>query len=95
MADADYGYVGKAGGKIALYRGREVVKESIPQEEGVAELIQLLKADGKWVDPPSGSLPSSPSPARRGGEREPAAGLGRGKSNTTPLTVLRPAGPRG
>src|SRR3989442_1444154 len=23
MADADYGYVGRAGGKIALYRGRE------------------------------------------------------------------------
>lgn len=52
MADADYGYVGRAAGKIALYRGRELVKDNIPQERGVAELINLLKRDGKWVDPP-------------------------------------------
>lgn len=52
MAGADYGYVGKAGGKIALYRGREVVKENIPQEDGVRELVALIKSDGKWVEPP-------------------------------------------
>jgi 4-hydroxy-3-methylbut-2-en-1-yl diphosphate synthase IspG/GcpE len=51
MADADYGYVGKAGGKITLYRKREELK-TVPQEEGVAELIALLKADGMWADPP-------------------------------------------
>jgi (E)-4-hydroxy-3-methylbut-2-enyl-diphosphate synthase len=51
MADADYGYVGQAGGKIALYRGRECVKSNISQEQGVAELIALLKADGVWQDP--------------------------------------------
>jgi len=51
MADADYGYVGQAGGKIALYRKHEVVKNSIPQEEGVSELIALLKADGTWIEP--------------------------------------------
>lgn len=51
MADADYGYVGQAGGKIALYRGRECVKSNIPQEEGVEELIALLKADGVWQEP--------------------------------------------
>lgn len=55
MADADYGYVGAAGGKITLYRKREVVKNGIPQERGVEELIELLRADGKWVDPPVGS----------------------------------------
>lgn len=55
MADADYGYVGQAGGKIALYRGHEVVKNNIPQEEGVAELIALLKAEGVWEDPPAGA----------------------------------------
>jgi len=53
MADADYGYVGRAGGQIALYRGRELVKSSIPQEKGVEELIKLIKADGRWVDPPA------------------------------------------
>lgn len=50
MADADYGYVGAAGGKITLYRKKEIVKNGIPQEQGVAELINLLKADGMWVD---------------------------------------------
>lgn len=51
MADADYGYVGAAGGKITLYRKREPVKHGIPQEEGVRELVELLKADGVWVEP--------------------------------------------
>lgn len=51
MADADYGYVGAAGGKITLYRKREVVKNGIPQEDGVAELINLLKSDGVWREP--------------------------------------------
>jgi|CXWL01.1.fsa_nt_gi (E)-4-hydroxy-3-methylbut-2-enyl-diphosphate synthase len=50
MADADYGYVGAAGGKITLYRKREVVKNGIPQENGVSELIGLLKEDGLWVE---------------------------------------------
>ncbi len=60
MADADYGYVGKGGGIITLYRGRNPVK-NVPQEQGVEELISLLKADGRWVDPPEGtSLPSLP-----------------------------------
>lgn len=51
MADADYGYVGAAGGKITLYRKREPVKHGIPQENGVAALVELLKADGKWSEP--------------------------------------------
>ncbi|MDX2097058.1 MAG: (E)-4-hydroxy-3-methylbut-2-enyl-diphosphate synthase [Leptolyngbyaceae cyanobacterium bins.59] len=50
MADADYGYVGKQAGYIALYRGREEIKR-VPEEQGVEELINLIKADGRWVDP--------------------------------------------
>jgi len=50
MADADYGYVGAAGGKITLYRKRDPVKHGIPQEKGVEELISLLKEDGVWTD---------------------------------------------
>jgi (E)-4-hydroxy-3-methylbut-2-enyl-diphosphate synthase len=50
MADADYGYVGKQAGYIALYRGREEIKR-VPQEQGVEELIGLIKADGRWVEP--------------------------------------------
>jgi (E)-4-hydroxy-3-methylbut-2-enyl-diphosphate synthase len=53
MADADYGYVGAAGGKITLYRKREPVKHQIPQEKGVEELVALLKADGVWQEPSS------------------------------------------
>jgi (E)-4-hydroxy-3-methylbut-2-enyl-diphosphate synthase len=51
MADADYGYVGAAGGKITLYRKKEPVKHGIPQEKGVEELINLLKEDGVWIEP--------------------------------------------
>ena len=50
MADADYGYVGKQAGYIALYRGREEIKR-VPEAQGVEELIDLIKADGRWVDP--------------------------------------------
>ncbi|MEQ9001800.1 MAG: (E)-4-hydroxy-3-methylbut-2-enyl-diphosphate synthase [Coleofasciculus sp. B1-GNL1-01] len=50
MADADYGYVGKQPGYISLYRGREEIKK-VPETQGVAELINLIKSDGLWVDP--------------------------------------------
>jgi (E)-4-hydroxy-3-methylbut-2-enyl-diphosphate synthase len=50
MADADYGYVGKQAGYIALYRGREEIKR-VPEDKGVEELIALIKADDRWVDP--------------------------------------------
>lgn len=61
MADADYGYVGAAGGKITLYRKRNPVKFGIPQAEGVAELINLLKEDGVWTEAaPSGERNMTP-----------------------------------
>lgn len=50
MADADYGYVGKQPGYISLYRGREEIMK-VPESRGVEELINLIKADGRWVDP--------------------------------------------
>ncbi len=50
MADADYGYVGKQAGVIALYRGRDEIKR-VPEAQGVIELINLIKADGRWVEP--------------------------------------------
>ncbi|MCE2665137.1 MAG: (E)-4-hydroxy-3-methylbut-2-enyl-diphosphate synthase [Microcystis aeruginosa K13-05] len=50
MADADYGYVGKQAGYISLYRGRQEIKR-VPENEGVSELINLIKADGRWVEP--------------------------------------------
>jgi len=50
MADADYGYVGKAGGKITLYRKRDEIK-TVDQSVGVEELVDLIKSDGKWQEP--------------------------------------------
>ena len=51
MADADFGYVGGAPGKINLYVGKNCVQYNIPQAEADARLIALIKAHGKWVDP--------------------------------------------
>ena len=50
MADADYGYVGSGKGKITLYKGQEVVKRGVPSAEAVDELIEIIKADGNWVE---------------------------------------------
>ena len=50
MADADYGYVGKAGGKITLYRKRDEIK-TVDQSVGVEELVALIKSDGMWQEP--------------------------------------------
>ncbi|HEU5081591.1 MAG TPA: (E)-4-hydroxy-3-methylbut-2-enyl-diphosphate synthase [Opitutaceae bacterium] len=51
MADADFGYVGGAPGKINLYVGKNCVQYNIPQAEADDRLIALIKAHGKWVDP--------------------------------------------
>ena len=50
MADADFGYVGGAPGKIDLYVGKEVVKRGIDNDTACDELIQLIKDHGRWVD---------------------------------------------
>ena len=53
MADADFGYVGGAPGKINLYVGKTAVKFNIPEEEAVDRLIDLIREHGKWVDAPA------------------------------------------
>jgi (E)-4-hydroxy-3-methylbut-2-enyl-diphosphate synthase len=50
MADADYGYVGSGEDKITLYKEKEIVKRNVPASEAVDELIELIKADGNWVE---------------------------------------------
>lgn len=45
MADADYGYVGAARGRISLYRNKECVEKNIPEEEAVEKLFQLIEGD--------------------------------------------------
>lgn len=51
MADADYGYVGQGNGKVALYRGKTLVKRDIPEEKAVDELIVLMQSQGHWQYP--------------------------------------------
>lgn len=51
MADADFGYVGGAPGRINLYVGKNCVQYNIPQAEADARLIALIREHGKWVDP--------------------------------------------
>jgi len=53
MADADFGYVGGAPGKINLYVGKSPVKFNIPEEEAVDRLKDLIREHGKWVDAPA------------------------------------------
>ncbi|GAB4234705.1 MAG: 4-hydroxy-3-methylbut-2-en-1-yl diphosphate synthase [Ekhidna sp.] len=51
MADADFGYVGSGKGKITLYKGQDVVKRGVPSERALDELIELIKENGRWVEP--------------------------------------------
>lgn len=51
MADADFGYVGGAPGKINLYVGKTPVKFNIPEAEAVDRLIDLIAEHGRWIDP--------------------------------------------
>ena len=51
MADADFGYVGGAPGKINLYVGKNCVQYNIPQADADAKLIALIKEHGQWFDP--------------------------------------------
>jgi (E)-4-hydroxy-3-methylbut-2-enyl-diphosphate synthase len=53
MADAEYGYVGAARGKVSLYRGKDLVQANIPENEALEALIQLIKKEGDWQDPPA------------------------------------------
>jgi (E)-4-hydroxy-3-methylbut-2-enyl-diphosphate synthase len=52
MADADFGYVGGAPGKINLYINKTPVKFNIPEGEAVERLVDLIRENGKWVDGP-------------------------------------------
>ena len=46
MADADYGYVGAARGKVSLYKKKECIEKNIPAEEAVEKLLRLIRENG-------------------------------------------------
>ena len=43
MADADFGYVGEGAGKVSIYRGKEAVMRSVPQEEAIERLLEIIE----------------------------------------------------
>jgi (E)-4-hydroxy-3-methylbut-2-enyl-diphosphate synthase len=47
MADADFGYVGGAPGKVDLYVGRDVIKRAIPNDLACDALVQLIKDNNR------------------------------------------------
>ncbi len=47
MADADYGYIGEGRGKVSIYRGNEAVRRSVPQDEAIDILLQIIEEDKK------------------------------------------------
>lgn len=51
MADADYGYIGSGNGTVNLYRGKILVKDHIPEDIAINELINIIKTDGDWIEP--------------------------------------------
>jgi len=67
MADADFGYVGGAPGKVNLYVGKTAVKFNIPEAEAVERLKDLIREHGKWVEPGAttpATIPGEPLAAR-------------------------------
>ena len=45
MADADYGYVGAARGKVSLYKNKTCIERNIPEQEAVERLIAFIDKD--------------------------------------------------
>lgn len=50
MGDADYGYVGAGNGKVNLFRGKEMVRMGVPEDEAIEALKQLIIESGDWND---------------------------------------------
>ena len=61
MADADFGYVGGAPGKINLYVGKSPVRFNIPEAEAVERLVDLIREHGKWVEPEAAPADLTPA----------------------------------
>lgn len=47
MADADFGYVGAGNGKVTLYRKKEIVIQSLPEEDAINELLRIIETNKK------------------------------------------------
>ena len=61
MADADFGYVGGAPGKVNLYVGKTVMKFNIPEADAVDRLKDLIREHAKWIEPAQQSAVLEPA----------------------------------
>lgn len=52
IADADYGYIGSGPGRVHIYRGKQLVRKNVPEAQAIQALIEVIKEDGRWTDPP-------------------------------------------
>ncbi len=50
MADADFGYVGGAPGRVNLYVGKICVERNIASAEAPLRLVELIKKHNRWVE---------------------------------------------
>jgi (E)-4-hydroxy-3-methylbut-2-enyl-diphosphate synthase len=51
MADADYGYVGAAPGRVSIYKSKNLIKKNIPTEEALPTLLEIIRKNGDWKEP--------------------------------------------
>ena len=42
---------GAGPGKIHLYRGQQCVQRNIPSHDAVDKLIELIRSEGRWIEP--------------------------------------------
>ena len=51
MADADYGYVGAAAGRVSLYKGKQCLEMNIPEDDAIDRLVEIIKQNNDWREP--------------------------------------------
>src|SRR5437879_12855370 len=85
MADADFGYVGGAPGKVNLYVGKQAVKFNIPEAEAVDRLKDLIREHGKWAEP--GVQPALAEANAEGKKRHRSGRLQLVSCDIDPVTV--------
>lgn len=57
--DAKYAFVGMGPGRVGIFRGKEQVGGTYAQEDAKEVLIDIIKADDIWFDPPRGIMPGT------------------------------------
>lgn len=65
MADADFGYVGWKPGLVNLFVGRDCVEPNVPAAAAADRLVELIKREGRWQEPPAAEEELSPSSTAR------------------------------